>query len=319
MCDRCQERTCQSGTDNSNGLQCPLNHHRPNIASLSKNFVAHQNLNIVRQECPDATSETPTAVEEPCVLTTTEPLSGKKRDGSVCHLCQQVYYKKTYKGSRKRAFIARLVETHHYHHLRRLSVITQCRSCNIEKELWYFLVEEGDNYKFSDECSKCQGNRRSRSLASDWKNFIAHQELNTELQECPEATTKTPTAADEPGFQADKEIVLAITEDPPSKKRGGSVCHLCQQVCCTKTRYGKKRAFIAHLVKAHDYSHLRGHRGFIECRRCGFPKERGSSFLVEEGGNYKFSDECSTCRRGRTSMTLQRKLLSFEEVEKQQP
>lgn len=109
------------------------------------------------------------------------------------------------------------------------------------------------------------------------------QVTRSEPEECPEATAETPAAAEEPGIRAAEAADLTITEHPSSKKPNGSVCQLCQQVYYKKTYNGnKKREFVSHLVKAHNYHHLRGHTVLIQCRRCKIEKGRWS-FVVGEG------------------------------------
>ncbi|KAH7713650.1 hypothetical protein AAVH_19017 [Aphelenchoides avenae] len=134
-------------------------------------------------------------VDESTDLSTTEPPSSKKRD-LVCPLCQEVYNTKSYyRYHRKREFIAHLIKAHDCSHLRGYCRQTQCKCCKTKRERWTFVVRDGNKYKFSDVCSRCQGyvcrlttddsdgqqyrlikNQHRQSITSLWKNFTAHQE-----------------------------------------------------------------------------------------------------------------------------------------------
>ncbi|KAH7713651.1 hypothetical protein AAVH_19018 [Aphelenchoides avenae] len=124
----------------------------------------------------------------------------------------------------------------------------------------------------------------------------SYEFLGNMKYEADESTNLTAT-----GHLASKKLLGLLAKIKVSvlisKKR--DVCPLCQQVYNTKpgTYYGdhRKREFIAHLAKAHDYSHLQGYCRKMQCKRCKAKRERWT-FVVEDGINYKFSDVCSRCQ-----------------------
>ncbi|KAH7723575.1 hypothetical protein AAVH_08840 [Aphelenchoides avenae] len=76
-----------------------------------------------------------------------------------------------------------------------------------------------------------------------------------------------------------------------------AVCPLCQQNygSPSRTGYPSKQEFVAHLIKAHNCGHLHGYCCLHYCKRCDGVRPRWS-FVVAEGGKYKFSDACNQCQ-----------------------